>query len=525
MLKKTLPLLAAFTLLLGSISYGASGVEIEDYRVEKESYGKIDVVIPRIKGLKTMGLRKEVSNLTRTLVDGEIRKFNDRLFDKDAYFNVDYELMVNKDIISIIIRKDQFRDGRNIPILDQYINIDTINNRVLSLGDMFKDEDYLDTVGALVKEKDPRFVLKGTEDFYLDEAGGLTIIFNNEEKLFKDIVAISFSQEEIKDYLTDDALLGLVYFKDEVDLDLEGDISVIMPEIKGLKTKELEEEVNRVIKEAIDKEIEKFKLEAKDGEDDLEFKVNYKYGEVKDLITIEVNVYKYIEGVNTGETVKYFYNIDNRNNKLLSLGDLFIDPGYLDKVNGIVSARIEASSKDFYQDEKKFKSIREDQKFYIDKYGNLVICFDQYEIGSRSAGLPEFRIPFYELRNNVRNEFKGFGVSKLDKVLINTRPVELEASMYITENGNLMLPISELSKDLGLDLSYDEEGKLYRLKYRGEESSFSIRENLYSLNDAKVFLEEEARLKDGVLFLPERYIDDVLKLEISVEDGVLSIKK
>ena len=40
-----------------------------------------------------------------------------------------------------------------------------------------------------------------------------------------------------------------------------------------------------------------------------------------------------------------------------------------------------------------FKSIKRDQGFYINKSGELVICFDKYEVGPGAMGLVEFTIP------------------------------------------------------------------------------------------------------------------------------------
>ena len=37
--------------------------------------------------------------------------------------------------------------------------------------------------------------------------------------------------------------------------------------------------------------------------------------------------------------------------------------------------------------------IKKDQPFYINDKGELVICFDEYEVAPGSAGLVEFVIP------------------------------------------------------------------------------------------------------------------------------------
>ena len=46
-----------------------------------------------------------------------------------------------------------------------------------------------------------------------------------------------------------------------------------------------------------------------------------------------------------------------------------------------------------------FKKIKKDQGFYINDKGELVICFDKYEVAPGSSGLVEFVIP-----NNVTKQ-------------------------------------------------------------------------------------------------------------------------
>ena len=40
-----------------------------------------------------------------------------------------------------------------------------------------------------------------------------------------------------------------------------------------------------------------------------------------------------------------------------------------------------------------FEKISSDQNFYINSDGNVVICFDKYEVAPGAQGSPEFVIP------------------------------------------------------------------------------------------------------------------------------------
>ncbi|MCD8162317.1 MAG: RsiV family protein [Synergistaceae bacterium] len=45
------------------------------------------------------------------------------------------------------------------------------------------------------------------------------------------------------------------------------------------------------------------------------------------------------------------------------------------------------------KDEQGFRSIKAKQNFFINDKGNIVICFDKYEVAPGDAGSPEFEIP------------------------------------------------------------------------------------------------------------------------------------
>ena len=47
----------------------------------------------------------------------------------------------------------------------------------------------------------------------------------------------------------------------------------------------------------------------------------------------------------------------------------------------------------FLDDKSGFKGVKEDQSFYINQNGNLVIVFGLYEIAPYSSGIIEFIIP------------------------------------------------------------------------------------------------------------------------------------
>lgn len=96
--------------------------------------------------------------------------------------------------------------------------------------------------------------------------------------------------------------------------------------------------------------------------------------------------------------------LDKGTEQVLSLADLFkSDVNYIFLISREIRAQMEeqmnAGEGDYFlpggiwSEEECFKSIDEDQDFYIDGAGQLVIVFDEYEVAPGSMGVPEFTIP------------------------------------------------------------------------------------------------------------------------------------
>lgn len=95
-------------------------------------------------------------------------------------------------------------------------------------------------------------------------------------------------------------------------------------------------------------------------------------------------------------TDQTFYNIDLKSGRVLTLTDL-LGKDYKKVVDESVSRQIkERVEKDpnqmFFTGSEGFSGIKENQKFYINSAGNVVIVFAKYEIAPGVMGIPEFEI-------------------------------------------------------------------------------------------------------------------------------------
>lgn len=132
----------------------------------------------------------------------------------------------------------------------------------------------------------------------------------------------------------------------------------------------------------------------------------------EDWLTIKVNVLQ-VEA--SGYQQAKFFHIDKKTGKEVVLSDLFVEGS--DYV-GIISENILAQMKEqMAQDEGKiyffegngddveefnFKQIKEDQNFYFNENGELVIGFDEYEVAPGYMGTVEFVIPSQVIASIVK---------------------------------------------------------------------------------------------------------------------------
>lgn len=153
-------------------------------------------------------------------------------------------------------------------------------------------------------------------------------------------------------------------------------------------------EVNAEVKEYIDEIMTVFEEDCK--VEDLGYEsldVNY---------AVLTNNDKYfsldIVGANTaasGYEFHKFYTIDKKADKVLRLRDLYADGyDYVSEISSEIIRQMEKSGEAYYigEENEGFTEIIPEQSFYINEKGNIVICFNEYEVGPGSLGAPQFEI-------------------------------------------------------------------------------------------------------------------------------------
>ena len=182
--------------------------------------------------------------------------------------------------------------------------------------------------------------------------------------------------------------------------------NITTPKIEGLLNKDLENKLNKELEDNANTIIATFESDIKKmsdmyGDKNFHLSVTADY-EVKtdneDILAVNF-YFTTIEA--SAVTANRFYNIDKKSGTLITLDSLFKkDADYATPISDYILSEMKKQNDDgtgFYfldgEEDQRFTKIRNDQHFYINNAGNIVICFDEYEVAAGAQGCPEFEIP------------------------------------------------------------------------------------------------------------------------------------
>ncbi|EHI97314.1 hypothetical protein CDLVIII_0585 [Clostridium sp. DL-VIII] len=110
------------------------------------------------------------------------------------------------------------------------------------------------------------------------------------------------------------------------------------------------------------------------------------------IISLYDDYYEYLGGAH-GMTTRSSYTIDRKQEKLLSLKELFTEGyNYKDTINKEIKTEINKHPDNYFDSGDSFKGISDNQSFYIEG-DNLIIYYQLYDLAPYVFGFPEFKIP------------------------------------------------------------------------------------------------------------------------------------
>ena len=195
---------------------------------------------------------------------------------------------------------------------------------------------------------------------------------------------------------------------------------IVTPIVTGLAVDSLEKEINAVLVEKALAMQERYALESielmaspfGDGAHNgwfMDYKIIDGDERFLTLDVVETNT------AGSSSTKRTIMNFDKETGMQVTLADFFNDRAdYVEIISGAVRDEMRRANKkqkgSFWlapeEDEQKegepadeggFSSIKADQNFYVNKAGNIVVCFDKYEVAPGSAGCPEIELDMKKL--------------------------------------------------------------------------------------------------------------------------------
>ena len=157
--------------------------------------------------------------------------------------------------------------------------------------------------------------------------------------------------------------------------------------------------INFDINEETNKLIEEFKesLKNEEGYQSLYIDSNVKL-DTDNLFSLELILY---QGAGSGYEQHKHYTVDKKTGKELSLKDLCGDD-YIDTISEEIKTQMreQMAADETVQywlddpevEEWNFDKIAEDQDFYINEDGHIVVCFNEYDVAPGSMGCVEFTL-------------------------------------------------------------------------------------------------------------------------------------
>lgn len=193
-------------------------------------------------------------------------------------------------------------------------------------------------------------------------------------------------------------------------------VSIVVPKLEQLENKKLEEKINTAFLEDGQKSYSSFmeELEEIKAQGGGNFSVNQGYEVITDTENIlSVLIWKVSAQASSMEERRY-YTLDKQREIILSLPELFKDKSYIAVISENIKEQMkkqmeEDESKIYFIDsempEDDFSKIAENQQFYINGEGNLVISFDEYQVAPGYMGAVEFEISKEAIENIISETY------------------------------------------------------------------------------------------------------------------------
>lgn len=167
------------------------------------------------------------------------------------------------------------------------------------------------------------------------------------------------------------------------------------------------EEINFDIEQVTNQLIEEFQESAELGESHGTLEIHHEtVTDNENYFTLKLSIF---QAAGSGYQSYKFYTIDKKTGKRIQIGDLFKEGSdYVEILSENIKEQMRAKMSEdegniYWVDDEdmpewNWEGIKDDQNFYFDAEGNIVIVFDEYEVAPGYMGAQEFTVerPVFE---------------------------------------------------------------------------------------------------------------------------------
>lgn len=182
------------------------------------------------------------------------------------------------------------------------------------------------------------------------------------------------------------------------DVQIENECTdVVYPQVSGLRNDAVEDKINRLIEERVAAMIPR---EGCDVYGDITGNYEVMLNE-RGILSLKLNVFTIRIHAANGIEEQRSLTVNLETGRLYRLYDLFErNSNYKDVINEIIREQIEERDIPLI---KEFTGIDDFEDYYLTK-NNLVIYFQELEFTPHFVGIPEFPIPYSQIKNLIRKD-------------------------------------------------------------------------------------------------------------------------
>lgn len=116
-------------------------------------------------------------------------------------------------------------------------------------------------------------------------------------------------------------------------------------------------------------------------------------------------------------------------------------------------------------------------------------------------------------------------LTRMDKIIINGESLDLDNEIYKSADGHHMIGLRQVGEALGYEVSWNNEERSAELMKGAQWTKVTIGSKDYNFAKMLVRLDKAPEIKDSRTYVPVEFLEEVLRVDLDVNNGVLEVKE